>query len=206
MDADSIPVIYNTECMLCGLHYTRKNVVKGKGNIKSNILLLGEAPGEDEDEEGICFVGRAGKQELDPLLKHAGLSYTEPGANCYIDNPVRCRPVKYENGKIRNDKPNIISIKSCTEYTLELLQYMKPKLIIALGVVATNFIAELDRGLADNVTRGCICIGNSYAILPLFHPSAHFHRKSNKEDNYRFIDDNRNWINYTLQSNKLAVQ
>src|SRR3989344_8104568 len=110
------------------LKETSKNLVFGKGNSNAEIMFIGEAPGEKEDEQGIPFVGSAGK-ELDKLLSLIGLKIED----VYIANILKYRPPENRN-------PNIEEIESHTPYLVEQIRVIKPKIIITLGNYSTKFV------------------------------------------------------------------
>ncbi len=115
-------------CQLCGLCKTRKNVVPGVGNTKAKLVLIGEAPGADEDIQGKPFVGKAG-QHLDKILAAAGFKKEE----LYICNILKCRPPN-------NRDPNSEEMKLCTPFLQRQLALIKPKLIGCLGNIACHYI------------------------------------------------------------------
>lgn len=123
------------KCKKCELAKTRKNVVVGKGAVLyPSILFVGEAPGVEEDNTGIPFVGRAGKM-LQNWIDEIGLNHKTDYA---VINVVKCIPL--ENGKIR--KPSINEIEACREWTEAQIKLLKPRLIVALGVIASQFLLD----------------------------------------------------------------
>ncbi len=147
-----------------------KNIVFGRGNVRSDILFVGEAPGKNEDEQGLPFVGVAGKN-LDKMLKEVGLSIDE----IYITNILKCRPPK-------NRDPNKEEIEKHTPYLLKQIKEIKPKIICSLGNYAMKFF--LSKGdvekmkKIDGITKfhGKIVElefnGFPIKLIPLFHPAA----------------------------------
>ncbi|MCI8595039.1 MAG: uracil-DNA glycosylase [Oscillospiraceae bacterium] len=111
-------------CRKCPLCETRHNVVFGDGNPDSGVLFIGEGPGEQEDLQGIPFVGRAGKL-LDDMLSIIGLDRT----GYYIANIVKCRPPG-------NRDPLNTEQEACIGYLREQVRLMKPKIIVCLGRIA----------------------------------------------------------------------
>jgi len=150
-----------------GLFEDCTNIVVGKGNSEADILFVGEAPGRNEDEQGIPFCGAAGKN-LDKLLDNVGLSLD----NIYIANILKCRPPE-------NRDPSSEEIKAHTPW---LLKDMKPKVVCSLGNYATKFFmarGEVDKmkdqlgisqvhGKVQEIEIGCLKI----KLIPLFHPAA----------------------------------
>jgi uracil-DNA glycosylase family 4 len=116
-------------CTKCPLHKNRKNAVPGEGNWKNKIMLIGEAPGFNEDEQGRPFVGRAGKL-LEEFLSYIG----KRREDVFITNVVKCRPPN-------NRQPEEEEIKICTSLYLDKqIELIKPKLIVCLGNVSANYI------------------------------------------------------------------
>jgi len=116
-------------CDKCPLYKNRKNAVPGEGDWKSKIMLIGEAPGFNEDEQGRPFVGRAGKL-LEEFLNSIGKKREE----VFITNVVKCRPPN-------NRQPEEEEVKVCTSLYLDKqIELIKPKLIICLGNVSANYI------------------------------------------------------------------
>ncbi|KXB03444.1 hypothetical protein AKJ47_02250 [candidate division MSBL1 archaeon SCGC-AAA261G05] len=109
------------ECTLCDLHKSRSNAVPGEGPDDADIMMIGEAPGYYEDQEGLPFVGSAGKK-LDGLLEKAGLKRGE----IFIGNVLKCRPPE-------NRDPTTEEIETCRPYLERQIRTIKPKLIVALG-------------------------------------------------------------------------
>ena len=112
------------KCVRCPLSRDRTLAVPGDGDIEKGIMILGEAPGAEEDRQGIPFVGRAGKL-LNELLETAGINR----ADVFITNCVKCRPPKNRN-------PNTLELKTCKKWLDEQIKIIDPKLIIVLGRVA----------------------------------------------------------------------
>ncbi|WP_458721143.1 uracil-DNA glycosylase [Candidatus Nitrosocosmicus sp. R] len=120
------------QCVLCGLSITRKNAVPGSGGINRKIILIGEAPGKNEDETGSPFVGSAGKI-LDQALIDARIERKE----IYITNVVKCRPPD-------NRVPTDEEIRICTsEYLKKEIDIISPKIICILGATALKSLVGL---------------------------------------------------------------
>ena len=116
------------KCTKCELSETRTNSVPGKGNFKSDVIFVGEAPGKNEDKKGEPFIGIAGKK-LTNALENAGVSRDE----IYITNIVKCRPPSN-----RVPKPN--ERETCQEYLKQEISIIKPKIICILGNTVFNSI------------------------------------------------------------------
>lgn len=147
-----------SKCDRCQLSQTRKNVVVGDGNICSKILLVGEGPGQKEDETGEAFVGPAGKL-LDKELASIGLDRSK----VYISNIVKCRPPKNRN-------PNPKEQESCIPFLRKQFLIQKPTLIVMLGAVASKRLLSPD----FRITRehGKIFEKKGVTFIGTFHPSA----------------------------------
>lgn len=146
------------ECQKCALGQTRTKYVFGVGNPDADVILVGEAPGADEDIQGEPFVGRAG-QLLNKILEASGFKREE----VYICNILKCRPPGN-----RNPLPE--EIEKCEPYLKLQLQIIKPKLILALGKFAAETLLKLRQPL--NKMRGKIYTYNGIKTLVTFHPAA----------------------------------
>jgi uracil-DNA glycosylase len=109
-------------CQRCGLHTTRKTTVPGAGNPNADIVFVGEAPGEEEDRQGLPFVGRAGQLLTDIIEKGMKLRRED----VFICNVLKCRPPD-------NRDPNPEEVRCCEPYLLRQLELIQPKVICALG-------------------------------------------------------------------------
>ena len=118
------------KCRNCDLNKNRNNPVVGDGSVDAKIMFIGEAPGHNEDMQGLPFVGRAGRI-LDELLNSINLERKD----VYISNILKCRPEKNRN-PLKNE------IVSCSEYLDTQIEIIQPKIIIPLGNFACKFIFE----------------------------------------------------------------
>ncbi len=144
-------------CKKCVLHKTRTNPVFGKGPINAEIMLIGEAPGREEDLQGIPFVGKAGK-ELDNMLQAAGIKTDE----VFITNVVKCRPPGNRN-------PESYEMMKCNPYLLKQIETVRPKVIVLLGNIALSLVTGEPSGITK--MRGKILEYMSYPAVPTFHPA-----------------------------------
>jgi len=126
-------------CCRCDLCATRTQVVFGEGSPTARLLIIGEAPGEDEDKQGHPFVGRAG-QVLNSLLDEAGISRQD----VWITNTVKCRPTKGEGRRVSNRAPLVPEIKACAIWRVGELDIIKPRFVCCLGAVAAKAIMGRD--------------------------------------------------------------
>jgi DNA polymerase len=154
------------KCRRCKLYKSRKNAVPGDGYHKAKIVLVGEAPGFNEDLQGKPFVGKAGKL-LDELLKHAGLKRDE----IFITNIVKCRPPD-------NRTPSFKEIKTCSLFLNQQLKILKPKLVIALGNVAASYFFKKFNLKFSSMKKAhgkIYSISNflfNFFLIPTYHPAA----------------------------------
>ncbi len=145
------------ECTACDLHRTRTQTVFGVGNHQADWMLIGEAPGADEDRQGEPFVGRAG-QLLNAMLRAVGLRRDD----VYIANILKCRPP-------RNRDPSPEEVACCEAYLHRQVQLVQPRVILALGRIAAHNL------LKTNVPLGRMR-GRSYAyddipVVVTYHPA-----------------------------------
>jgi len=149
------------ECQKCDLYKTAINHVPGSGNPNAEIVFIGEAPGAEEDKQGLPFVGNSGKL-LDKLLN----TISVPRSDVFICNILKHRPPE-------NRDPLPVEIKVCTPYLKAQLKIIKPKLIITLGRFAMNyFFPEESISKVHGQVRKIIWQELSLTIIPVYHPSA----------------------------------
>ena len=146
-------------CTRCGLCETRHNVVFGVGNEKAGIMFVGEGPGEQEDLQGIPFVGPAGKL-LDDMLSIIDLSRER---NCYIANIVKCRPP-------RNRDPLETEQDACIGYLRNQFALIRPKIVVCLGRIAAKRLIDPDYRITRQ--HGQWVEKNGVWMTALYHPSA----------------------------------
>lgn len=163
------------KCEKCRLFKTRTNAIYGEGNLKAKIMLIAQAPGENEDREGIMFIGPSGKV-LDELLKSAGVSRQE----IYMTNLVKCMLPKCR-------KPKQDEIQTCSQYLNEEIELINPEVLVPLGYYATNYIfqkysiSHLLKKEFSSVT-GKLLLAKDKKILPLPHPAVLLYNPSIKQD------------------------
>jgi len=141
------------------------NVVCGVGPIPADIMIIGEAPGQNEDEEDMPFVGRSGDL-LNVILKNAGLNRAE----LYITNTVKCRPT---SGK-KNRPPTDDEISQCKGILWEEIKEVRPVIIVTLGLIPTKTLittVKKSHPMSDYVGRLLQVDYTRAAILPIWHPS-----------------------------------
>ena len=145
-------------CTKCGLSDTRINVVFGSGNPDADVMFVGEGPGQQEDEQGLPFVGRSG-QLLEQLLGEINLARQD----VYIGNVVKCRPPK-------NRDPRPVEIDACKDYLRAQLQLVQPKVVVTLGNFASKLLLRTDTGITRLRGRPYEWWGRF--LVPTFHPAA----------------------------------
>jgi uracil-DNA glycosylase len=145
-------------CHRCGLGDTRINVVVGRGNEHAPILIVGEGPGQNEDEQGLPFVGRSG-QLLEKILASVRLSIDK---DVYISNVVRCRPPD-------NRVPTTAEIAACKPYLLEQIRLLNPKIILLTGVTAVKAVTGKKDAIGK--IRGTWIEWEGRWCMPILHPA-----------------------------------
>lgn len=156
--------VYNqaSTCERCPLSETRNRVVFGAGNADADLMFVGEAPGAEEDRQGLPFVGRAGAF-LTELIDGIGMTRDE----VFINNVILCRPP-------RNRDPQPEEIDSCRPWLEQRINLIQPRVIGTLGNFATKLLTANPTGITK--VRGTpqerVIGGRSVYMLPLFHPAA----------------------------------
>lgn len=145
-------------CLKCSLGATRKRFVFGVGNPHAKLVLIGEAPGADEDEKGEPFVGRAGKL-LDKILVAVQLRRED----VYICNILKCRPPN-------NRDPLPDEVESCEPFLKKQIEIIKPKLIMCLGRIAGQTLLKTNATLSELRTN--VYVYQGVRVLVTFHPAA----------------------------------
>jgi uracil-DNA glycosylase family 4 len=160
-----------SDCTKCPLYETRTKAVFGAGNADAELMFVGEAPGADEDRQGLPFVGRAG-QLLNQLLEEIGLSREE----VFIANVLKSRPPG-------NRDPQPLEIQACEPYLFEQVRLIEPKVVCTLGNFATKLLSGSQVGITK--VRGTPQLhelgGRPVFLLPLLHPAAALRTPAMKE-------------------------
>ena len=156
-------------CLKCDLGKTRKKFVFGVGDFNASLLLVGEAPGEQEDLSGEPFVGRAGKL-LDKMLTAINRSREN---DVFICNVLKCRPPD-------NRDPSKEEISKCEPYLVNQIDLIQPKLIVALGRVAGKTLLGVDKSLKD--MRNTIHSYHGTNLIVTYHPAALLRNSNWKPD------------------------
>ncbi|HOG29374.1 MAG TPA: uracil-DNA glycosylase, partial [Vicinamibacterales bacterium] len=146
------------DCTRCKLHRLgRRQIVFGTGNPAAELMFVGEAPGHDEDLQGVPFVGRAG-QLLTKIIESIGCSRED----VYIANVIKCRPP--EN---RNPEPD--EVASCEPFMLRQVESIRPKVIVALGTFAAQALLRTSDPISR--LRGRLLHYGAARLIPTFHPA-----------------------------------
>ena len=154
-------------CKKCALYKTRRNVVFGEGDINAKLVFVGEAPGREEDLQGLPFVGAAG-QLLTKIIEAMGFRRRD----VYICNVLKCRPTANRN-------PLPTEIETCRVHLREQLEIIKPKVICALGKFSAQLLLETQEPIAR--LRGHFCDSRGVKIMPTFHPAYLLRNPSGKK-------------------------
>jgi DNA polymerase len=159
-------------CVRCPqLAQTRNTVVFGSGNADADLMFVGEAPGRNEDVQGVPFVGQAG-QLLERLLGEIGLSR----ADVFINNVLNCRPPG-------NRDPHPNEIERCQDYLFRKIELIEPVMIVTLGNFATKLLRQDTTGVMRLHGRPEVRVVGSRAVrlYPVFHPAAALYTPANVE-------------------------
>ena len=155
-------------CQRCELGKSRSNAVLGSGSAESRLMFVGEAPGYHEDQQGIPFVGQAGKL-LDKLLERIGLTRPE----VYVANVLKCRPPD-------NRDPQASEIETCRPFLEEQISIIRPKVICTLGNFSTKLLSGKPDGISRIHGRPQELPGHEGILLfPVYHPAAALYTPSN---------------------------
>ena len=161
MDWDSLQAAV-AECRACGLCQGRKNTVFGVGDRSAQWMVIGEAPGENEDLQGEPFVGQAGKL-LDNMLKAIGLNRQAQGdAGVYIANTLKCRPPGN-----RNPEPQELS--TCAPYLMRQVALVQPRMILAMGRFAVQSLLQTSEPIGK--LRGRVHQFQGVPVVVTYHPA-----------------------------------
>ena len=155
-------------CPRCKLSKDRTNIVFGQGNPKADLMFVGEAPGRDEDEQGLAFVGRAG-QLLTKIIEAMGRKRED----VYIANILKCRPPNNRN-------PETDEVAACRPFLEEQIRLISPKVIVTLGTFAAQALLETDEPIGR--LRGRWRSAHGARVMPTFHPAFLLRTPERKKD------------------------
>lgn len=156
------------DCTRCKLSSTRNNIVFGVGNKNADLVFVGEAPGRDEDEQGVPFVGRAG-QLLTKIIESIGLTREE----IYICNVIKCRPPE-------NRPPEPDEIAECDPFLKAQIAQIKPKIICTLGKFAAQTLLQTETPISQ--LRGVFATYEGVPLMPTYHPAYLLRNPSAKKE------------------------
>ena len=163
------------KCQKCALCMTRHNTVFGEGPLENcKVMIVGEAPGEDEDLQGRPFVGKAGQLLTDILEKGGGISRS----SLYVANTIKCRPPDNRN-------PNRNELIACSDYLEAQILLLKPKIIVTLGNVSTKWLLKTEQGITT--LRGQWYEWRGIKLFPMFHPSYLLRDQSRTKDSPKYL-------------------
>jgi uracil-DNA glycosylase family 4 len=155
-------------CPRCKLAKGRTNIVFGQGNPKAQLMFVGEAPGHDEDVQGLAFVGRAG-QLLTKIIEAIGRKREE----VYIANILKCRPPNNRN-------PEADEVDSCMPFLEEQIRLISPRVIVTLGTFAAQALLRTDEPIGR--LRGRWSAARGVRVMPTFHPAFLLRSPDRKKD------------------------
>ena len=155
-------------CPRCKLSGSRTNIVFGQGNPNADLMFVGEAPGRDEDEQGLAFVGRAG-QLLTKIIEAMGKKREE----VWISNILKCRPPNNRN-------PESDEVASCMPFLEEQIRLISPRVIVTLGTFAAQALLETDEPIGR--MRGQWRSARGVRVMPTFHPAFLLRSPDRKKD------------------------
>jgi uracil-DNA glycosylase family 4 len=157
------------DCTRCKLHTLgRRQIVFGVGNPEAELMFIGEAPGRDEDIQGIPFVGRAG-QLLTKMIEAMGYARD----SVYIANVIKCRPPENRN-------PEADEVAACEPFLFRQVETIKPKVIIALGTFAAQALLRTHESISR--LRGRVYVYGGAKLIPTFHPAYLLRSPEKKRD------------------------
>jgi uracil-DNA glycosylase len=162
-------------CRLCPLGAHRTHAVPGEGNVRPELMFVGEGPGRDEDIQGRPFVGRAG-QLLTKIIE--AMRYKRE--DVYITNVVKCRPPE-------NRTPLPAEVEACGPYLLRQVELAAPQVIVTLGKTATDFFVPGRMSMGER--RGRFAEFRGIKVMPTYHPSYLVRNEGNKELKRQVWDD-----------------
>lgn len=162
-----------SQCTLCALHQTRTQTVFGVGNKNADLMIIGEAPGFHEDQQGEPFVGRAG-QLLTAMIKSMGLARED----VYIANILKCRPPN-------NRDPQPEEVALCTQYLDQQIALVKPRLLLAVGRIASHYLLKTKSSL-ESLRNKLHAYGDTHTpLIVTYHPAYLLRSPKDKQKAYK---------------------
>jgi len=157
------------DCRRCRLAAGRKTIVFGQGNPRAEIMFVGEAPGADEDEQGLAFVGRAGQLLTDIIEKGMRL----PRSDVFIANVIKCRPPQN-----RNPEPD--EILACQPFLDAQIRAIRPRVLVGLGKFGAQWLLRTAEPISR--LRGRLGDRDGIPVMPTFHPAYLLRNPAGKKD------------------------
>ncbi len=167
-------------CPRCKLSKTRTNIVFGQGNPKADLMFVGEAPGREEDEQGLAFVGRAG-QLLTRIIEAMGRKRED----VWISNVLKCRPPN-------NRSPEPDEVAACLPFLEEQIRLVAPRVIVTLGAYATQAVLGTDEPIGQ--LRGRWQSTRGVRVMPTFHPAFLLRSQDRKKDTWEDMKKVRDFL------------
>lgn len=164
-------------CEACSLHESRQHAVVDSGPLDAKVMLIGEAPGAEEDEAGQPFVGRCGKL-LNWALEKAGIERR----SCYVTNVLKSRP---PNNKIPDDE-GVQWVAACRPFLIRQIHIVRPRVIITLGKLAAKTVLNTNGASMGSLVGGEFKQYDDTIVVPTWHPS-YVLRKGNKKELVRHL-------------------
>ncbi len=169
-------------CVACGLHQTRTQTVFGTGNRKANLMIIGEAPGFNEDQQGEPFVGRAG-QLLTAMIKAIGFDRSQ----VYIANILKCRPPN-------NRDPLAEEVNLCTSFLNQQIHLVQPLLLMAVGRIAAHYLLQTKSSLESLRSKTHYYGKNHTPLIVTYHPAYLLRNPVDKKKAFRDLQ----FVQHTL--------
>jgi len=168
-------------CIRCPLHEGRTKIVHSTGNLSAELMFVGEAPGANEDAEGLPFVGRAG-QLLNKIIEAIGLKRED----VFIGNVNRCRPPS-------NRTPTLPEAETCKPFLLREIAVVRPKIVVVMGNTATQNLLNTKIGITK--LRGEFQDYFGIKVMPTFHPAYLLRDPSKKRETWEDMKKVRDYLN-----------
>ncbi len=162
-----------SQCQACGLAASRTQTVFGIGNQQADVLVIGEAPGQEEDRQGEPFVGRAG-QLLDAMLVATGMNRQQ----VYIANMLKCRPPN-------NRDPEPTEVQACNAYLQRQIQLLNPKVILVVGRIAAQALLNTEQTIGRLRGRVHTLAESQTPVVVTYHPAYLLRQPSQKEKSWQ---------------------
>ncbi len=172
-DSDWLSLLKSVQsCLACKLSKSRTKTVFGTGNSHAELLLIGEAPGAEEDRQGLPFVGKAGKL-LDAMLFAIGLDRKQ----VFICNVLKCRPPN-------NRDPQLDEVEACASFLTAQIENIKPRVILALGRFAAHRLLETDLPVYKMRENTNVLPGTGIPVVVTYHPASLLRNPEQKAESW----------------------